>query len=288
MLRYLLLACCLWPALLHAQSAEEQSIQSKITQVKVFQSGAQVTRVASLRLPFGESQLRLAALSPYIDASSVRVRLRGSATLLAVQHEINYLNELATSAKADSLYSQSKQIDLKIKLLKARLDVLSRKEGLLETNQDLGGERGAVPLADLQAAVGFYETELTAIYTEKLELKDQILELQKALAKINGQLTLLEVEGSKETGEVLLKVDMQQAGELGLEVDYLVQNAGWVPKYDIRVQDVTTALALHCKADVYQNTGVDWQEVQLVLSNANPSERGEVPVLAKWELNYKR
>jgi len=42
------------------------------------------------------------------------------------------------------------------------------------------------------------------------------------------------------------------------------------------------------KADVFQNTGVDWDQVKLKLSTADPNKSGVLPVLDTWYLNYER
>jgi uncharacterized protein (TIGR02231 family) len=47
-------------------------------------------------------------------------------------------------------------------------------------------------------------------------------------------------------------------------------------------------LELTYKAEVYQNTGVDWKNVKLRFSNGDPNRSGVIPELKTWNLNYAR
>jgi len=67
-----------------------------------------------------------------------------------------------------------------------------------------------------------------------------------------------------------------------------VANAGWYPNYDVRVTNVNAPIKLKYKADVYQNTGVAWNNVKLRFSNGNPNQSGVAPELSKWYVNFAR
>ena len=67
---------------------------------------------------------------------------------------------------------------------------------------------------------------------------------------------------------------------------YVVTNAGWYPSYDIRVDDITKPVTLFYKANIFQNTGVTWNNVSLSFSNATPWVAGNVPVLNPWFIDF--
>ena len=70
------------------------------------------------------------------------------------------------------------------------------------------------------------------------------------------------------------------------EINYMVDNAGWYPSYDIRVDNPGEPARLVYKAEVYQNTGVEWKNVLLSFSNATPDRSGNVPVLFPWYIDF--
>ena len=56
----------------------------------------------------------------------------------------------------------------------------------------------------------------------------------------------------------------------------------------IRAKDINNPIQLDYKASVYQNTGEDWKDVRLTLSNVNPKQSSTAPILDPWKLNYAR
>jgi uncharacterized protein (TIGR02231 family) len=66
----------------------------------------------------------------------------------------------------------------------------------------------------------------------------------------------------------------------------VVSNAGWYPSYDIRVDDIKNPVAIFYKANVFQNSGVEWKDVKLSFSNATPWVAGDIPILNPWFVDY--
>jgi uncharacterized protein (TIGR02231 family) len=62
-------------------------------------------------------------------------------------------------------------------------------------------------------------------------------------------------------------------------LNYLVNDAGWNPIYDLRVANITAPIFIQQKAIVFQNTGIDWEQVKITLSTGNPMDNGILPNL---------
>jgi uncharacterized protein (TIGR02231 family) len=73
-----------------------------------------------------------------------------------------------------------------------------------------------------------------------------------------------------------------------LELNYLVHGAGWYPSYDVRVNSLSEPVSVTYKANVYQNSGIDWKNIKLTFSNAAPNLGGNVPWLNPWYLDFIR
>lgn len=69
-------------------------VNSTITHVTVFGSGAQVTGISEISLVQGISALAIQGLSPYIDEQSIQVKGKGKFTVLSASLERNYISEL--------------------------------------------------------------------------------------------------------------------------------------------------------------------------------------------------
>ncbi|EAZ81860.2 DUF4139 domain-containing protein [Algoriphagus machipongonensis] len=271
-----------------AQEIKETKFTSKIQEVTVFLNGAQVFETSSGQILAGESFILIKGLSPYLDEKSIQVKGKGNFVIQAVNKRLDYLSEQKVNEEVSSLENQIKEIEKKEEESKVRLDVLVQQEKLLNANQSIGGSQSGLNMTQLKQAMDFYETELTKIKTEVNQLVSKLEESEQEKKKLKNQIRTIQESGNKSTSEVRIRVKATAAGPASFELNYLVANAGWYPKYDVRVKDVNSPLKLNYKAEVHQNTGVDWNDVKLRFSNGNPNESGQVPTIDKWELNFAR
>jgi hypothetical protein len=263
-------------------------IKTDIEKVTVFIKGAQVTRSGMLEIESGRNTLQLKNLSPYIENRSIQVKGAGDFTILSVTHSYNYLDELRSDKKVDSLIALSNLIESKVNLHKNRLTVLSEKLSLLNVNKKIGNERSEGTIDDLARAVDFYDKTLMQIKSEELDLNSKVDQLTTELSRIQNQINELQSNTGQPSGEINIEVEANRKTNAALTVTYLVANAGWFPKYDLRVKDVESPLKLIYKAEVYQNTGIDWENITLKFSNGNPNQSGVAPKLNTWYLNYQK
>jgi uncharacterized protein (TIGR02231 family) len=104
---------------------------------------------------------------------------------------------------------------------------------------------------------------------------------QQLAAYNNGKLTL--------NNEVILTVKAENNFQNAqVELTYLVGNVSWSPYYDIRVKDNKSNVQFFLKANIYQSTGEDWNNVKLKLTTANPAEGGVKPELQTNWLGFQQ
>jgi hypothetical protein len=270
-----------------SQPLKEKELKTEIKEVTVFLNGAQIFETGSLTIGQGKSMLRVTNLSPYLDEKTIRVKADGDFTILSVNHKLNYLSALKNDVKTDSLTKVSASIDGIIKKETARLEVLKEKQNLLHDNRNLGGQSGASML-QLKQALDFYESEMSKIKDEEMRIANKINDKREEQQKIQQELKELNELHTTPSSEIEITVSADQVVTTKFFVTYLVANAGWYPKYDIRVHDIKSPLDLMYKAEVFQNTGVEWKNVKLRFSNADPNQSGLVPELKPWNLSLAR
>ena len=78
------------------------------------------------------------------------------------------------------------------------------------------------------------------------------------------------------------------AGNVPLDISYVTNNASWSPFYDLRADNDTAPINMMYKAQVIQNTGIDWKKVKLTLSSGNPNQNNQAPILSSWFLQYNQ
>jgi hypothetical protein len=284
----ILIICLFYWGFAHGQEIKETTFKSKIQEVTLFLSGAQVFEKSEGTIPAGESVIQIKGLSPYLDEKSIQAKGVGNFTIQAVNKRLDFLSEKEVNEKVKVLEDQIQEIQARQTKENTRLEILAQKTSLLDANKNLGGTQGGTSVAELKQAMDFYEAELTKISTERAQIQASIRKENDEIIALQNQIRAMVESENKSTAEIRIRIKASAAGSASFELNYMVANAGWYPKYDVRVKNVSSPLSLNYKAEVYQNTGVDWTNVKLRFSNANPSQSGQAPQLEKWELNYAR
>ena len=100
------------------------------------------------------------------------------------------------------------------------------------------------------------------------------------------QMNNLEDSRKEMRGEITVKLQAESASYLNMELSYNIENAGWFPFYDIRANNTIDPIELSYKASVYQQSGIDWDDVNLVLSTGDPNTNNLKPDLQTKYLNF--
>lgn len=269
-----------------AQEPAEKKIQSEVSEVTVFLNGAQVTREKTIALGRGISLVKFEKLSPFIDAKSVQVSAGGDITVLSVNHQQNYLEEMERSDELQQLEDALEKVQEKIRTEQTHIEIIREEVAFLQQNRELGGRNDQLSVTTLQQAADFYGKRLTALKMNEIERLNTLEDLSRKRTELQKQVNTLSSKKKYPSGEILVKVDALAGGEYTFTVSYTVGNAGWFPSYDLRVKDIKTPAQLIYKANVRQDTKVDWNNVRLAFSSSDPNVSGVAPELQTYYLSY--
>lgn len=267
---------------------ETKDIDSKINEVTVFLNGAEVKRKASITVNKGTNEFKFVGLSPYIQSNSIQVKANNHAlTIVSVNHEINYLDKanIGKSPKVKAINDSIEDLEFKLQIRQSYERVYKEEKSLLLSNKNIGGANTGVDVEDLMDAADFYRERLANIETKLLDIQRNKKELNASIARLKKQRNLY-YNDVKNTGEVIVNVTSSQRTNAQLELTFVVNNAGWVPFYDIRSNNLEEPIDLTYKGKVYQKTGNDWENVKVRLSTGNPSTDNTQPQFSKWYLQY--
>ena len=271
---------------LFAQENPVKEINSEVEQVTVFFANAQITRQKSLSVEPGKTSLNFQNLSPYINPKSVQVKVDGNITVLSVNHQLNYLDNMEKPGELSDLETKYKSVEGKIKVEQAHLYVIDEEIIFLQENRKIGGKNQELNVTNLKEASEFYSTRLTSLKLERIERQNSITTLNEDLGKIRNQISMLSSTKEFPSGEILISIDSKSKENIEINLSYLVGNAGWFPSYDIRAKSIEDPLEIVYKANVHQDTKVDWKNVKLAFSSHNPNLSGTAPELKPYYLNY--
>jgi len=261
-------------------------VQSTITEVTVYLSGAQITRTTTVAVLPGTTEFKLENLSPHIDENSIQVSGLDDAAILSINYGLDFLSAPKFPEKIEALKAQQEQLRIKLLRLNSELDGLNKEEDILNTNKRLGTETIEVDVVKLKALAAYNRTRLTEIRNAKIDadLKREVI--QEELKTIEKQFREFNVSDETQKGIITLKLNSDRATSLALKVSYIVSEAGWFPMYDLRAKTVNEPLDLSYKSHVYQKTGVDWSAVKLTLSTGDPNTNNTKPEVDTKYLNF--
>ena len=267
--------------------AKEIKIKSKIKYVTIFRHGAQIDRQGSTYLKAGRTEIVFSKLAMSLNAQSIQVSGKGDYTILAVYHRLNYLDRIKQTKRIREMQDSIKLLTKQIDYINSDIRVYQEEVSLIKANRVFGSPQVGYKVSELEAAANFYRKRLKFIYDAMLDLKYKKQTLSTKNRRLQNQVNTLSRAKQDALSEIVVEVIVDKATNATMKVSYVVNNAGWNPEYDIRAIDVNKPIELHARALVYQNTGIDWNNVKLTISTGNPNQSGVMPTLYTWYLNYR-
>lgn len=282
-MRSFLLPIALLPCLLSAAEGEKP-VSSKVSEVKVFLSGAQVSRSASTAIAAGTSNLVFTGLAEGLDPQSVQVTGKGGYQILSVNHRINYLTESPKKKEIEDLKAQIKKLEHDYNIENGVQQVWVNEEQLLLKNSTVGGQQNGLTAAQLMAVNDYVRERMKAMKVGWLTQEEKKQAIHAEAEKLRQQLASLQAQAPRPTSEVVVEISSATEVSASFVVTYFVGQSGWIPAYDLRAKGVGQPIELLMKAQVTNGTGEDWSKVALSLSSGNPTLGGIMPTLHPWTL----
>jgi len=270
-------------------AAEVQTDGAPITRVTVYADRAEVVRTFKGRLEAGEQTLVFDRLPGATRLDQLRVEGRGEFTLLDIRPETVQTKEIA-NAQVRALQDALKAQDLRQQALnqtEARLTFQKSALDKMLARLTTAGKESANPEMDplkWAAFLDFQDKQLAEVDRQVLALQADREAVRAEVDRLNRELAAL--RGNERRSRLLAKVnlDVRQAGEVEVNLSYLVRGPSWSPSYDMRADTKAKTLDVTYRAEVRQATGEDWKGVSLRLSTAQPGLQGREPRMDPWFL----
>ncbi len=286
MKKYLFLLIVFLPLLSRSQSDTIRE-KAQIKRVTVFLSGAQTFNTGKVSVPKGTSVLVFYDIPNQYDVKSIQFKIDNDVVISSITNRVNYLEVKERSKEITQLEQRiDSNLTKKIAFEKVNLSILKHQETLIKGNKIEGNKNKAIKVAEIRAAADFIREKLSDVKLKQLEVSRKIQDYQDEVEQIRKQLTELNAKKSEPQTEILVNVSSKNAVNAEYSLSFSIPNAGWTPKYDLRLESVTNPVELSYKADVFQNSGYDWKNVDMVLSTGNPSQEGSRPQLSAWYLVF--
>jgi uncharacterized protein (TIGR02231 family) len=256
----------------------------KLNQATIFLRGAELENNVTLNLPAGQSEVVLSNVADNIDPRSLSISIDNEDVI------INTINvkkiPIAPSYPSDIavLMEKQKDINKRIEVLNININVGDEQITLLK-DQSFFGYGETQSLEHSSQKFDFISQKMTSILNQQKMAREEIAELTEQLEELSRQLEIDMPIIAQEKTQIVLSLGTSKNLTSKMRISYITPDAGWSPAYDIRSQGMDKPILLTYKADVIQNTGLNWDKVKLVLTSTNPSLNITAPTLSPWYLS---
>ncbi len=170
--------------------------------------------------------------------------------------------------------------------LNDKVAVLNEELAVLQANRKVGGENTGLSVTELNKMLELVNTKMDNYLAQKRKDEEFLRVANQRQEKLSKQLEEEQKKGYQPGGQLLVKFYAKESTTTSVRVDYVVPHAGWSPTYDVMADDAASPVKLFYKANLFQNSGVKWNNVHLTLSTGNPNEGAQAPTLAPWYLSF--
>jgi uncharacterized protein (TIGR02231 family) len=281
----------------------EKTVKTKPEKIIVYMQGAQIHRSSTVNLVAGQNTIIFSGLENCINASAIQASGNGNFIIADIQHEVHYPEFDKAKLQGDVRYKKlMKNINDSLQELNYILEDINSKAEALATEKNVllnyslyKGQSKRDSIAVLKEGLTYLREKLYNINSEQLKLKREREKFETKKAALNERIGNISNElanqnsgGQEEKVDyrILVHVIAEQPTMASINLNYYITNAGWTPSYDLRAISNEQNVKLTYKAQIRQQSGIDWGSVKLVLSTANPNRSYNLPSLSPWYLGY--
>ena len=269
-----------------AQKEKEVPLTSDLKKVTVFFLGAQVEHQANTQLKKGKQEVVFTKLTDFLDPNTVQVKANGDLTILSVRTRKNFEDIRISNDKMDALNAQRLVLEKKEIALRDEYEILELDKELLMRNRDLKGQDKGISMIELKEAYAFMHQKMNEITVRESAIYDELEKLTKEMNKLEQEILSQRSKPVINYTEIVVEIDVEKETDASFFFNYISPKASWKPYYDMRSDGIGKPIKLEAKALVSQNTGIEWKNVDMVLSTNDPYENSKEPIIAPWYINY--
>ncbi|MHA1148356.1 MAG: mucoidy inhibitor MuiA family protein [Promethearchaeota archaeon] len=249
-------------------------LETKIDNVIIYQSGVQLTLKGNINLESGEKLVKITNLPSSLDKESIRVKGLGNGKIINLVVEYNSRKEYKKE--------EHKQLQEERERIEKEIDKIDRD--IMRTNEQINKFKAtednfydgwakafAFGEVDLSQFVNF-DRKINEMLTNSAKKVEQLREKRKDLkleldVVLNKMSKLGPVEKVYNFYEITINLNVMKQSDFKFEIRYTMTQAWWIPFYDVALSEDKARLTI--MANVFNRTGLDWENVEIEISTAS-------------------
>jgi uncharacterized protein (TIGR02231 family) len=258
--------------------------QAKIDSVTLFLNGAQIFSSGVVSVKTGQSEIIFTGISTSILQKTLRISAPQDMKVLTVSLDI--LPKEHINLQLQMIQDSMRLVADQITLYKNELDVLSEEKKLILANNQVE-TNGTLSIQRLEELSALYRRKLKEINDKTFGINKSLVIQEKTLKELKDKENKIFQKENKTNKIIKIVIESSRNQSAQLMIQYMVINAVWKPTYLLKIDEIDKPIDLEYLAQVYNNTGNDWDNVPITLATVDPTQSAENPSLQAWTLNYQ-
>lgn len=286
---------------------QEITLDAPVSIVTLLEDRAQVRRIGKTQLNQGLWRIKIPQVAPVLSDKSLRAEFLQNYPDARID-DVRVRRQMLV--KEEDKPDEIKALEGEIRSLTKTFNNITEDREHLESCFDKINTILAKGLEELpidavwgQIDPKTWREQISTLFKQLRDLHTEILnnshtqeDLQEKINRLITKAEALSRPDTIYTARIEADLMIPQTGEYEIAFDYVVPNAIWRPWHQARLlpeertEDLTTnrsKLSFRMDGCVWQCTGEDWQNVDLVFSTARASLGTEPPLLTDEQLNVK-
>ena len=266
--------------------AETQTADGTISDVIVYHGRALVTRTIELEKAGGDMELLIEDLPERILPESIYAQAANGIQVLSVRYRVKQIER--------DMRAEVRVIEEQIEAMGKELYRTQRDNQLAHNTAQrfakmwefsfegasVSLDRAAFSSETMKDFTSYLEEKGQHWHTQAVELEQQIKDLEKQLATLNGEKAKLAEQHKHSIRQALVYLHVPNSSkQQNVQLSYLVDGANWSPQYNLKSVPGNKNVHVEYNAVVHQSSGENWTNAQLALSTA---------VAASWSTSTER
>lgn len=272
--------------LFYLTSFNQVLVKSKIESATLYLNGAFIKRTAQIELQKGKTKLLFSDIPSTLDINSIQISADEKVKIVSVKSSAVKTKNNSDLMLVKNMEDSISQIQSLLQITEIKLKVLMEEEAILRKNQPSFTENYAIKPLELKDVLHFNSTKLTEIFMATQVQKNELLNHTNNIKEIRKRIHAVRNKEFITKIQLEVEVEVLDSGTSTFAITYFTMFSSWYPTYDVRVLDISQPIEMNMKASIIQNTGEDWENIKLSVSNGQPSGTETFPIINPWYLSY--
>ena len=268
---------------------------SQVKEVVVYNDRSLITRVKKEKAGAGINEITFNSIPITADTESLRAKglvSQGSGLKILDIKIIKNYDEKTPEEEWKKIEEQINETKEQINILKVEIVRIDKQKQILDifsvqtkksNNEDL--ENGKFSTKQWAEAYTFYQSQTKILDSEYFKINKEINRLNEVLKVLQDKYSIYQNRKSFFTLDAMVTYQLKKEGTVEITLSYIAPGTYWYPVYDCRLDLDSKELVIEYYAKIYQNTGEDWNNIDLILSTARPDLSGQIPDIYPWQLD---